>query len=370
MQIKKMRLAGLVVLMLSFFIVNAESALTECAAESDVRSALASAERRAAESIGKTEARQLVEELKRSGVKQSDGTICFTDRDFARFGSLVSAFFREHESASSVRQQQFDFTGQSQPRAENRCVCRTCPKDHNSHCAKNGSAICCPQYCANIFRAVSLAALAGVEGSGLDTCCEDGRKACPRPQVQRRGGAPPKRAKTGSTPPPELDFGDENDDAVVFQTNSTPLGGFASNLMGSFDGRRTVTPSPSVPPSPSMLLDDDARAEAIAPTVSASPSLPGMPSTVPSLAPSPRSQTDPKRDPTPTRDRRTPVEVDVLAPSPSITGPPLPPVQDSSENFGMETLPGEEEEGIDAATLGGEEDIRESPEGEEEDGER
>ncbi|KAI0561348.1 hypothetical protein FGB62_87g058 [Gracilaria domingensis] len=175
-----------------------------CAPDSEVKEALHRAEQSASQWLGKDEARELIESLMKEGKRHSDGTICFSRSDFEHFGTLASQLYQEVEITD--RQFRPEFSGAEQDESlgsSSQCVCLVCEESYVSYCDRSFRTKCCPTFCKNIFSAMAVAALSGVEGSGLESCCEDGSKPCPatKPSSRSRG-----KTRTKASEAPTFNF--------------------------------------------------------------------------------------------------------------------------------------------------------------------
>lgn len=205
----------------------AQSARAECAPSSEVNDALKRAERSASEWLGEDEARELMNSLKRHGNRHTDGTVCFSQSDFEHFGALASQLYLEMKTTE--RQFRPTFSGAEKDESvasSSQCVCLACAESYVSFCDKSFRAACCPTFCRNMFSAMALAALSGVEGSGLESCCEHGSKLCPKATARSRRST---KTKAKATTKPRFNF---------------------RGTTGEM-GKQTVTPSAERSPEPS-----------------------------------------------------------------------------------------------------------------------
>lgn len=253
-----------------------------CAPAEAVAEALGIAQSLAAEKLGEEEAAKLLLKLEEKEIVLL-GQICFLTTDFADFGRIVAEFFEEHLSVSSRQEDDdwrptFDGNQQDDSVAAPLCECLRCPSEHESWCPSNGvRAKCCPHYCSDIFSAISVGALIGLRGSGVDSCCEKGAVPCSStPKIRRNdakpspSGTPPAMSKQplppkpstsesravhvplGSPTPSPSQAGATND--VVFATDNSGINGL-SQLVSSVTAEESSQPAASSPvPSPTSDL--------------------------------------------------------------------------------------------------------------------
>lgn len=260
----------LTLLVLFAAIVGGEEQFTRagCAPSSEVNDALKRAELTASEWLGEDEARELLNSLKRHGKRHTDGTVCFSRSDFEQFGLLASQLYLEIKTTERQFKPTFSGTEKDESVASSsQCVCLGCPESYSSFCGKSFKAACCPTFCRNMFSAMALAALSGVEGSGLESCCEHGSKPCPRATPTSRRSTKTKakattkprfdfRGRIGNprkpTVTPSVEIGPQQPEAGVV---GTPLGDDFRPVGQGSDILASISPSP-LPSSAGTLFED------------------------------------------------------------------------------------------------------------------
>lgn len=262
--------AILIALLVLWASVRADKA--GCAPAKEVSDALAKAQNIVSQELGPKKAGVLLTILKEKAVIVN-GEVCFLTKDFADFGRIVAQFFDDHLSNTSRQKSDDDKPSFAQAvgvdvGASSKCSCLNCPSGQESWCPPMQSTPkCCPHLCADIFSTISVGALTGLEGSGVDACCEKSAKECSsivnaRKTVNKPSSPIGSKPQTSQEParssndPPEFRFG------VSSATQASPSHvtsvSAASPLSTSETPSLSQMPSNAPSPSPSASSDEDA----------------------------------------------------------------------------------------------------------------
>ena len=241
-------------------VVHADSA--GCAPASAVSIALNKANGIVSKELGPQKARILLEILQRKELVL-DGKVCFLKADFADFGRIVAQFLDVHMSQATRFQSNDDTPSFAQVvETKNdypgRCPCLQCPAGQQSWCPPMLSyPKCCSRLCVDIFSTISVGALTGLEGSGVDACCEVSAKPCPSrqkstgpakqhhpaPMQNLTAGPLPSTSPVSSSDVPEFNFGASRASEPAPATASPTLG------LGNSSSFRVESMTPSLAPS-------------------------------------------------------------------------------------------------------------------------
>lgn len=206
-----------------FLSTSVQADTTGCAPANEVAAAIAKAQNIASQELGPAKAEDLLTKLKEKAVIIK-GEVCFLTKDFADFGRIVAQFFDDYLSntirqKSDAKKPSFAQADGDDSGASSRCSCLNCPSGHESWCPPMVSKPrCCPHLCADIFTTISVGALTGLEGSGVDACCEESANECSSAAKSRKSSnssTPPKgiglhssrEPASSSDGPPDFNFG-------------------------------------------------------------------------------------------------------------------------------------------------------------------
>lgn len=247
--------------------ISGESRPAGCAPLSDVQDALSKAQQLVAVELGPKDAAELLAILRERAITAA-GMVCFLSGDFSEFGHILAQFFTNHkqnpvmETATRREDDEWQPTfnkDEMEDSGAKGCVCTTCSAGYVSWCSPSSSvAECCPDICANIFRAISVGALIGLKSSGVDACCEDGAARCQANEgdsksMSTKPRTPPrKRENPISTvdEEPDSDFGGNSstDEDLAEEKSNSPA---PINSSAAVATSPKPTPSASSKPSPS-----------------------------------------------------------------------------------------------------------------------